>query len=1539
MLFNAAVCRLDAAGDSFVSLLAWSHTDTIAAIATLTLDERNDTETFQVQLMNTDGEIIPNSSISHNCEALCIDWQPNGRVLAIGWADGLIQCWMIDGKSKPTVTFSNSIQHHDSAISVLKWNPYGKRLISGDKKGQICIWSVDPRGSLTPLRQYRKKGEISCAAFCVMNNVRATNENDDTSNKMIGSLYQVANKNNISGKTSPPFFFGTDKGAVIYADDLGHCSDVQQLSSSIDTMLFYEERSRLVIITRSLLLTQYQVADDGRVNRVMQVKLSVAGDVAEKGLKNVIWASPGLMAAATHEKLVRLLDIGADESYNLSLSAVGDIVERSDRVISVAFGPLDRYLAVGTQDGVIAIWKFNGPIRDVRGSRSTVPPTSSSDWELYYATKLPSPIHQLSWHDGQGTLGAVTDEGAVIFTESIMQNGICGNVSVTQAKSDELTVNFESLLHRNEIINISQKVGFLIKGLSVSRSCFVAWSNKYARVYRIDNQLQKIEPLEQFAINSNLAVIADNYHISEESLFIAEQSSIKICNLSGVQKGSITFSEVEGSPESIDINGKYLAVITNKGCIKILDVSTPTKSKQVGTVGNFDFSTENSSQNNGKTDSNRTLRVRCIKVNSNGTKVAILADHVEGTLHIRHPDSRLHVYDRNRGNIYSFDFAEMKRRPISIFWDESDDRMLACEALKNRLILPAIDAASTESPSSNESQNSEVNEVEVVTFFATSDNGLLMQDSFARKYPYGPMIGFIVPKLYFRDTPYQVKKSDSDRNESKESDVDKKIFFKVMRDFIGIDVVDDAVKLALLDFSYNLTLGKLDEAYRSVKDIDRPSIWENMAQMCVKTKRLDVAEVCLGHMGHSRGASAVRESKKYNNVDASVGVLAVQLGLLDDAARLFREANRNDLLNQLYQAAGNWEKAITISQFNDRIHLKNTHYHYAKHCESIGDVPNAIKHYELSGTSHVEVPRMLFTNSRMEELEEYVQRSNDPVLLKWWAAYLESNERYDKAKKYYKKADDYLSLVRIACYKGDLSKAAEIISLGNDRAAAYHFARQLENQNDYEQAINYYSVSGCYNHSIRLARAHGLDSELMKYALKSTPSLMLDCAAHFEERNEMEKAIQLYHKGGNIVKALDLCFKTAGEGVSSALNRTGPKNTNNANAAIFDLLNAIAQDLGPETSHTTLSKCAEFLMQHKQFDKAIELYVMAEQFTQAIEMCIECKVPINDNMVDKLTPPENMEPNKRKELLKSLASALKKQGLFTQASKKYTQAGDRVRAIKCLGRSGDTKAVIQFAGISRTPEIYTLAANYLQQMNWRESVDIMKAIITFYTKAKSFEQLAGFYDSCAQVEIDEYRDYEKAIGALKEAIKHLGKAESSRTVDNMLASLEKRISLIEKFVQARRLTQSEPDTVVSICETLLQDPLLEEAVRAGDCLAMLIENFHSRGRMREAYAYLQEMDERRIPIRPYIDQTIIEQIYKAVGVSAKSSKQNDMSRDSKSKLSSNRKIDSPERIVLPDADDEIVDDIDEEIEEEFETFQQKKTSGSSRPKSAANRKK
>lgn len=47
----------------------------------------------------------------------------------------------------------------------------------------------------------------------------------------------------------------------------------------------------------------------------------------------------------------------------------------------------------------------------------------------------------------------------------------------------------------------------------------------------------------------------------------------------------------------------------------------------------------------------------------------------------------------------------------------------------------------------------------------------------------------------------------------------------------------------------------------------------------------------------------------------------------------------------------------------------------------------------------------------------------------------------------------------------------------------------------------------------------------------------------------------------------------------------------------------------------------------------------------------------------------------------------------------------------------------------------------------------MKAIVSFYSKARAWGQLSGFFDACAQVEIDEFRNYDKAIGAMTQAAK------------------------------------------------------------------------------------------------------------------------------------------------------------------------------------------
>jgi hypothetical protein len=46
---------------------------------------------------------------------------------------------------------------------------------------------------------------------------------------------------------------------------------------------------------------------------------------------------------------------------------------------------------------------------------------------------------------------------------------------------------------------------------------------------------------------------------------------------------------------------------------------------------------------------------------------------------------------------------------------------------------------------------------------------------------------------------------------------------------------------------------------------------------------------------------------------------------------------RYDLLNKMYQAFGEWDKAVEVAQKKDRIHLRTTHFKRAQHMEALQD--------------------------------------------------------------------------------------------------------------------------------------------------------------------------------------------------------------------------------------------------------------------------------------------------------------------------------------------------------------------------------------------------------------------------------------------------------------------------------------------------------------------------------------------------------------------------------------------------------------------------
>lgn len=67
---------------------------------------------------------------------------------------------------------------------------------------------------------------------------------------------------------------------------------------------------------------------------------------------------------------------------------------------------------------------------------------------------------------------------------------------------------------------------------------------------------------------------------------------------------------------------------------------------------------------------------------------------------------------------------------------------------------------------------------------------------------------------------------------------------------------------------------------------------------------------------------------------------------------------------------------------------------------------------------------------------------------------------------------------------------------------------------------------------------------------------MVSVAEHLESKGELEKAVQLYQKAGDVTRALDLCFRV----VSGNERGEGPR------PGIFDTLKAMTEDLGANAS-------------------------------------------------------------------------------------------------------------------------------------------------------------------------------------------------------------------------------------------------------------------------------------------------------------------------------------------------------------------------------------
>merc|ERR1719359_1116289 len=197
----------------------------------------------------------------------------------------------------------------------------------------------------------------------------------------------------------------------------------------------------------------------------------------------------------------------------------------------------------------------------------------------------------------------------------------------------------------------------------------------------------------------------------------------------------------------------------------------------------------------------------------------------------------LFVYDAEADRFVELATGREGQQVVSHMWEVSDPRMLAVEVT---------------APMANTDDDGPPPEPEVVTLFVRAED-LVIQERIQK--PSGEMTAaVIVPHVYFASVLEN-----------------KQLSKRVLSDYAGLESSEPSVLKALRDFSFHIAAGNTDEAYRCVEGIQSRNVWENLAKMCVKTRRIDVA---------------------------------THLEMTEEAAELYEKCGRYDKLNLLYQACG-----------------------------------------------------------------------------------------------------------------------------------------------------------------------------------------------------------------------------------------------------------------------------------------------------------------------------------------------------------------------------------------------------------------------------------------------------------------------------------------------------------------------------------------------------------------------------------------------------------------------------------------------------------
>ncbi len=287
----------------------------------------------------------------HSGKVWSIDFSSDKQTLASGSADKKVMLWDIgSGEKKEELT------EHDAGVKSISFSQSGKLLASGSEDGKVVLWDVKNKAVL---HRFECERQVNSVSFSPNNEFLAAGSSDGTvklwnvntkeshgsfegHDEVVESVkFSPNNEFLASGSRDRAIKLWKVRDAREFHTFKGHHSWVTSVDFSKDSkVLTSGSRDKTVKIwsLESKKILHTLEGHNGGVSSVSFLKDERA-----------VYPKYETLASGSHDKTVRIWKVEREEVFPIS-------TEHNGQVSSVNFSPDGKFLASGSEYGIIKIW-------------------------------------------------------------------------------------------------------------------------------------------------------------------------------------------------------------------------------------------------------------------------------------------------------------------------------------------------------------------------------------------------------------------------------------------------------------------------------------------------------------------------------------------------------------------------------------------------------------------------------------------------------------------------------------------------------------------------------------------------------------------------------------------------------------------------------------------------------------------------------------------------------------------------------------------------------------------------------------------------------------------------------------------------------------------------------------------------------------------------------------------------------------------------------------------------------------------------------